>query len=105
MKFSQAVETCLKKYAEFDGDATRSEYWWFALFTFGVGLVLVSVFRPLASLFYLATLLPGIAVGVRRLHDTNRSGWWMLIGLLPFVGWLVLLYFLTQPGRTVPTPT
>ena len=79
MKFQEAVETCLKKYADFEGEATRSEYWWFALFIF--------------------------IVGIRRLHDTNRSGWWLLVGLVPFVGWLILLIFMTQPGRTAPTPT
>ena len=106
MTFQDAVETCLKKkYAEFEGDATRSEYWWFALFIFAVGIVLSMVSRPLAGLFYVGTLLPSIAVGIRRLHDTNRSGWWFLVGLVPFVGWLILLYFMTQPGRTAPTPT
>jgi len=106
MTFQEAVETCLKKkYAEFEGDATRSEYWWYALFIFVVGTVLSFVSGALAALFYVGTLLPSIAVGIRRLHDTNRSGWWLLVGLVPFVGWLVLLVFMTQPGRTEPTPT
>jgi uncharacterized membrane protein YhaH (DUF805 family) len=104
MTFSDAVETCMKKYADFDGDATRSEYWWFALFVFAVGVVLTIVARPFAGLFYVATLLPSVAVAIRRLHDTNRSGWWLLVGLVPFVGWLILLVFMTRPGRTAPTP-
>jgi uncharacterized membrane protein YhaH (DUF805 family) len=105
MKFQEAVETCLKKYADFEGEATRSEYWWFALFIFIVGILLTILAKPFAALFYVGTLLPSIAVGIRRLHDTNRSGWWLLVGLVPFVGWLILLIFMTQPGRTAPTPT
>jgi uncharacterized membrane protein YhaH (DUF805 family) len=106
MTFQEAVETCLKKkYADFEGDATRSEYWWFALFIFIVGTLLTILAKPVALLFYVGTLVPSVAVGIRRLHDTNRSGWWLLVGLVPFIGWLLLLIFMTQPGRTVPTPT
>jgi uncharacterized membrane protein YhaH (DUF805 family) len=54
----------------------------------------------LSSLFYLAMLLPSLAAGARRLHDTNRSGWWQLIGLVPFVGFIVLIYLMAQPSKS-----
>ncbi len=101
----------LKKYAVFDGRARRSEYWYFFLFNFIAGFVLGLVDIGLAAvlgmgflsgLYGLAVLIPGIAVSVRRLHDTNRSGWWLLIGLIPVIGALVLLFFMVQdstPGK------
>jgi uncharacterized membrane protein YhaH (DUF805 family) len=87
----------LKKYAVFDGRARRQEYWMFFLFSFIISLV-VSVIGAiihipaLSALYSLAVLLPTIGVGIRRLHDTGRSGWWLLIGLTG-IGCLVLLYF------------
>jgi uncharacterized membrane protein YhaH (DUF805 family) len=57
-------------------------------------------FSPLTSLLNLALLLPSLGISVRRLHDTNRSGWWVLLGVIPVVGWLVLLYWYVQPGTT-----
>jgi uncharacterized membrane protein YhaH (DUF805 family) len=86
MDFVTAVRTCLQKYTVYQGRASRPEYWWFVLFSFGVNVMasLVDqiigrgVFGLLASL---ALLLPGICVGIRRLHDTDRSGWWLLTGL------------------------
>ena len=89
---------CWKKYATFEGRARRKEYWMFLLFNFIAGLVVsfvdgifgTCVFSPLYSL---AVILPGLAVLVRRLHDTNRSGWWVLIGFVPFIGiiWILVL--------------
>jgi len=106
MKFQESIETCLKqKYADFNGEATRSEYWWFALFVFAGGAVLSTIFRPLAMLFSLGMVLPHFAVGARRLHDTDRSGWWLLISFVPVVGWIILLILLVQPGKTPVTPT
>lgn len=105
--------TALKKYAVFNGRARRKEYWYFVLFNFLISLVLGfadgllglttegSGFGLLGALYSLAVFIPGIAVGVRRLHDTGRSGWWLLIALIPFVGAIVLIIFLasdTQPG-------
>ena len=77
---------------------------WFALFVFAVGIVLSAVFKPLAGLFYIAVLIPNIAVGIRRLHDIGRSGWWLLLSLIPVLGWIALLILMVQPGRTQVTP-
>ena len=99
MTFIESVQTCFKKYATFDGAARRSEYWWFCLFNFIAGLVVAAISTKLSYALTLATLLPGLAVTVRRLHDTDRSGWWMLIGLVPLVGGIILLVFLCQESR------
>ena len=106
MTFMDAVKTCFSKYANFEGTATRSEYWWFFLFNFIISCILQVIFGNLAMVYSLATLLPGIAVGVRRLHDTDRSGWWLLISLVPLLGAIVLLVFLVQesrPNRYLPS--
>ena len=90
----------LKKYADFSGRARRTEYWLFVLFSMVIAMVLGVVDYVLGSpgivglLFALAILIPGIAVAVRRLHDTDRSGWWLLIAFVPIVGTIVLLVFL-----------
>lgn len=99
-----------KKYAVFSGRSRRKEYWFFVLFNIIVALILgfidglAGTFSPesgvgvLGGLYTLVALVPGIAVSVRRLHDTNRSGWWMLIGLIPIVGAIVLFVFFVQEG-------
>ncbi len=125
MSFTDSIKTCFSKYIVFSGRASRSEFWWFFLFTFIVRLV--TTWIPFVGfIIALALLLPNLAVTVRRLHDTNRTGWWMLlpIGLglagilagsitaflgLPLVGvaiailgsvigFLALLSFLVQPS-------
>jgi len=86
----------LKKYAVFSGRARRKEYWMFTLFSSIITCVLVFVEGLTGSpgvvtfLYNLAVLIPGIAVSVRRLHDTNRSGWWFLISLIPLIGNIVV---------------
>jgi uncharacterized membrane protein YhaH (DUF805 family) len=94
----------LKKYAVFEGRAARPEYWWFFLFlviVYCVAAALDSLIfgHPLVfiSLAVLALFLPHLGVAVRRLHDSNRSGWWMLLSLVPFGG-LVVLVFMLLPG-------
>lgn len=95
----------LKQYATFSGRARRKEYWYFFLIYLLIflGLSLLDSllgFGLLSTVFVLALLLPNLAVGVRRLHDTGRSGWWLLIGMIPLLG-LVLIYFLlldSEPG-------
>lgn len=111
-----AIRSVLSRYAKFTGRAERPEFWWWMLFL----IVLFTVARtvdyavimpllgasdeqrsngqPLSFLVALATLSPTLAVGARRLHDTARSAWWLLIGLIPVVGTLVLLYFFVQPS-------
>ena len=131
----ESVQTCVKqKYVAFSGRASRSEFWWFFLFTVLGGIILSLIDGVLGttigrnqiiagrivhqeigiidSLFQLAMLLPAIAVSVRRLHDTDRSGWFFLLILTPiagalfgnigllvsFAGWIVLLVFFVQQG-------
>ncbi|ROZ79520.1 DUF805 domain-containing protein [Ramlibacter sp. WS9] len=91
-----AVKTCFQKYVDFSGRATRPEFWWFFLFQLVVLIVTGMVSNIVYGLAALAMLLPGLAVGARRLHDIGKSGWWLLIGLIPLVG-LYLLYLLAQP--------
>ena len=99
MDFKQSVTTCLKKYVEFGGRAGRPEFWWFALFTFLVGLLTSFILGDLISMLVnLALLLPSLAVGARRLHDIGKSGWFQLIWLIPFLGWAFMIYLLVQPS-------
>ncbi len=110
MDFQTAVRTVLQqKYADFNGRAPRSEYWWFVL-AYAIAYVVLAVigsilgrigmFLPL--LLALAVFIPAIAVSIRRLHDVDKSGWWLLIALVPFVGGLILLYFTVQRGTIGP---
>ena len=88
----------LKKYAVFSGRARRKEYWMFLLFhiiiiiALGVIESIVGTNSVIALFYMLAILLPGLAVTVRRLHDTGKSGWWLLIGLVPLIGIVILVY-------------
>ena len=108
MGLQESIVTCFSKYVEFTGRASRSEYWYWVLFVVVVSLVLqmaghlVHARGVLAGIFHLAVLLPGIAVGVRRLHDVDKSGWLALIAFIPLIGALVLLYFAVQPGTQGP---
>ena len=94
----------LKKYADFNGRARRTEYWLFVLFSMVIAMVLGVVDYVLGTpgiiglIFALAILIPSIAVGVRRLHDTDRNGWWLLIAFIPIIGTIALLIFLLLDG-------
>jgi uncharacterized membrane protein YhaH (DUF805 family) len=99
MTFAESVSTCLKKYVDFNGVASRSEFWWFMLFVFVATLVLGWVSPLVANIFGLAMLLPELAVGARRLHDTGRSGWWQLLLLLPVIGLIILIVFWVQESK------
>ena len=99
MTFSESIQTCFRKYATFEGTASRSEYWWFFLFCVLASLALGIVSNKLSGVFSLATLLPSLAAAARRLHETDRSGWWQLLCFIPFIGWIVLIVFLAQEPR------
>jgi uncharacterized membrane protein YhaH (DUF805 family) len=98
MTFQDAIRTCLAKYATFEGRASRPEFWWFALFQVLAVLVASALYRHLGTLVMLGLLLPSVAVGARRLHDTGKSAWFLAIGFIPFIGHLILLYFFVQPS-------
>lgn len=109
--------TLKNRYADFNGKATRSQYWYFVLFyvLLSIVLVLIDTFvvNPLLGMniqeasqggilqmvFALALIIPTIAIGVRRLHDIGKSGWWMLISLVPIIGFLVLIFFFVQESK------
>jgi uncharacterized membrane protein YhaH (DUF805 family) len=99
MTFIESIQTCFQKYANFEGTARRSEYWWFFLFNVIASMILSQVSTTLSIVFSLATLLPSIAAATRRLHDTDRSGWWQLLYFLPIVGAIILIVFLAQESR------
>ena len=101
-------------YADFGGRARRQEYWMFGLFNMIIAVVLnvvaigassaldVGVFMAIPTLYSLAVIIPGIAVSVRRLHDIGKSGWYLLVAFIPFIGALILLYFMvldSTPGN------
>ena len=105
------IDTIKNRYAKFNGRATRSEYWFYMLFYFIlavlVGMIDTLLINPMLGatsqqageggflqiILALVLLVPSIAIGVRRLHDIGKSGWWLLIGLVPIIGALVLIYF------------
>lgn len=123
MGFQDAVKTCFSKYVTFSGRAPRSEFWWFILFILVTNTVLSFLdgmlfgtaadgqpVSMLSAIFSLAVLLPSIAVGVRRLHDLDRTGWWYLLVLIPVLGGLILIFFFyihkgtDGPNRFGPDP-
>jgi len=114
MSFSDAIRSVFKNYAKFDGRALRSEYWWFQLFNllvilaaYALLIAFVAAGRSYALaglvvvalvIFSIATFIPNLAVTVRRLHDTDKSGWYLLISLIPYIGAIILLIFLAMRG-------
>ena len=99
MTFGESISVCFKKYATFEGRASRSEYWWFFLFSFLASSATSMISEMLYGLFSLAVLLPSLAVGARRLHDVNRSGWFLLLMLIPIVGWIILIVWAAQESK------
>ena len=105
--FPTSVKICFSKYASWKGRASRSEYWYFQLlgpiFTIPLAILAAAVpaqataFNAISTVITLGLFLPGLAVFVRRLHDTNRSGWWFWLLVVPVIGWiLVLVWFCTK---------
>ena len=99
MTFTAAITTCMRKYATFSGRAPRSEFWWFQLFQLLVIACLAAVVESLVPLGQLVLFLPGLAVGCRRLHDTGRTGWWLLLVFVPVIGWIILLVFMIETTK------
>ena len=121
MSFVEAVRSGFNNYANFSGRALRSEYWWWVVFVWIAGIIASIIDRalgwsiyettmygvqqssgPVAAIVSLAVLIPGLAVLVRRLHDTDRSGWWFWLVLIPIIGWIVLIIFLASSGTPGP---
>lgn len=122
MNMMQAVKSVYSNYAKFSGRSRRSEFWWFYLFYliayFVLGMIDALLFGTtttapgsfsastetpiLSGLFALATLIPNLAVGVRRLHDIDRSGWWLLISFIPLVGFIILIVWFAKAGDKGP---
>lgn len=120
MNMPNAVRTVLGKYVTFSGRASRPEFWWYYLFLFLLylaaalieGMVIHPMMgfeayapeagQPLQVIIALALFLPTLAVAIRRLHDIDRSGWWYLVGLIPIIGTLVLLWWFTRPSSEGP---
>jgi uncharacterized membrane protein YhaH (DUF805 family) len=123
MSFPEAIKTCLRKYAVFEGRASRSEFWWFALAYYAFFLLILPVlvvmgrgstldqassdtavetaaYFVVGLAFYVGLLLPYVSAAVRRLHDTDRSGWWWFIVFIPF-GVIVLIVLLASRGDAV----
>jgi uncharacterized membrane protein YhaH (DUF805 family) len=103
MDFITAVKTCFSKYFTIEGRAARSEYWWFYLFTLILtiiaNLIDVSMQNILFSLIVtLAILAPSICAAIRRMHDKDKSGWWLLILFVPLIGLLYILYLFVTRG-------
>jgi uncharacterized membrane protein YhaH (DUF805 family) len=109
-EFQNAVKTCFNKYADFNGRAARPEFWWFFLFQLAVYLVTSFVHGIVELIAVLALVVPALAVAARRMHDIGKSGWFLLLALIPLVGGLILLFFAAQPGQSEgntygPAPT
>jgi uncharacterized membrane protein YhaH (DUF805 family) len=113
----QAITSVYGHYFDFRGRAMRSEFWWFVLFYVVVSVVIAvlssgmrdSGFAAAYGLFILFSIVPYLAVGARRLHDRNRSGWWQLLSLIPLAGLILLYWWALQgdpgPNRFGPPPT
>ena len=111
MNFAQAITAGFRNYVNFTGRASRSEFWFWVLFAVLVSvaatLIDVALFSdseisPLNTLAGLALLLPNLSVSVRRLHDLDRSGWWILLGLIPIVGWIIIIIWNCSKGTPGP---
>ena len=99
MTFFEAIRTCLTKYADFNGRASRSEFWWFMLFCTLVSVALMYVSQNVGNIFSVAMALPILAAGARRLHDIGKSGWWQLFLLAPVGGAFLLIILWIMPSE------
>ena len=109
MDFQTSIKTCFKKYADFSGRASRSEFWWFELFLW-IAMIVAAIidtmmlgyafedYGPVYIIYTVVTLLPAVAVGARRLHDINRSGWWQLL-YITLIGIILLIIWWATVGE------
>ncbi len=104
MTLQESVRTCFAEYADFSGRAGRPEDGWLALFIFVMSPLLSTISSVANSLFWLAIFLPVLAAAIRRLHDTRRSGWWMLLSFIPVLGSIVLIVFLAKERKPEASP-
>ena len=108
MTFSEAISSGFRNYVGFSGRASRSEFWYWMLFTVLVSIAMTMIdlgilgissnVNPFSSIWSLIAFLPSLAIGVRRLHDTDRNGWWWLIAFIPLIGIIVLIVFWCSEG-------
>lgn len=109
VSFSQAVRMAFDSYCRFQGRSSRSEYWWWVLFvailSFCIGIIesilgfSMTAVQTTSGILSLVLLLPGLGLSVRRLHDINKSGWWILLGLIPVVGAIVIIIWFAQNSQ------
>ncbi len=103
MDIMQSVKTVLNNYAQFDGRSGRAEFWWWALAYF-IGAVVVSFIAGaigiglLSTVYWLALIVPSVAVGIRRFHDIGKEAWWVILLFIPLVNLIIALIFLTKPS-------
>jgi uncharacterized membrane protein YhaH (DUF805 family) len=107
MGFGQAISSGFSNYVNFSGRSCRSEYWYWILFIIVADIVAGIIdyaigIQVVTGLFGLATILPNLAVAIRRLHDLDRTGWWIFIGLIPLVGWIILIIWYCTRGTDGP---
>jgi len=102
MNFIESIQTCYKKFFDFSGRASKSEYWWFQLYN-TILYILTFVFQNdlalLFSILVIANLIPVFAAGVRRVHDSNKSGWWILISFVPIIGLYIIVLLITDGSK------
>ena len=104
MEIMQAVKTVLNNYANFKDRSRRSEFWWWTLAYFIAYAVIMLVGSVInmgelfAGIFALGLIIPNLAVSVRRFHDIGKSGWWILISIIPLIGLIAIIYFFTRPS-------
>ncbi len=107
MGFGQAISAGFSNYVNFSDRACRSEYWYWILFIIIAEIVTGAIDVTLGvqfvtGIFGLVTFLPGLAIAIRRLHDLDRTGWWVLLGLIPLIGWIILLIWYVTKGTDGP---
>lgn len=108
LTFGEAVKLALTtNYCNFNGRSSRSEFWWYALFTFILGAIIGFVFSGtiytiVSGIINLGLLLPGLGLAVRRMHDIDKSGWWVLINLIPLVGSIIFIIWAVKDSQPIP---